>query len=75
MTIDKWFIGGSAREPERAGSSRLGILASREKRLGSFQAREPLRAEPSRSEPEPELLFLQPYSASTHIEWEWHIDQ
>ena len=53
MTIDKWSIGGSAREPERAGSARLGILASREKRLGSFQAREPLRAEPIRSEPEP----------------------
>ena len=43
MTINKWSIGGSAREParepERAGSARLGILASREKRLGSARSR------------------------------------
>ena len=57
MTIDKWSIGGSAREParepERAGSARYFSEPRKEARLGSFQAREPLRAEPSRSEPEP----------------------
>ena len=86
MTIDKWSIGGSAREParepERAGSARLGILASREKRLGSFQAREPLRAEPSRSEPEParepgELFFPALVPASflfpCTFQYLWHV--
>ena len=55
MTIDKWSIGGSAREParepERAGSARLGILASREKKLGSARSRLASRSELSRAEP------------------------
>ena len=55
MTIDKWSIGGSAREParepERAGSARLGILASREKRIGSARSRLASRE-----------FFFQPYS-------------
>ena len=57
MTIDKWSIGGSAREParepKRAGSARLGILASREKRLGSARSRLASRSEPSRAAPSP----------------------
>ena len=66
MTIDKWSIGGSAREPahesERAGSARLGILASREKRLGSARSRLASRAAPSPSRLASRELFFQPYA-------------
>ena len=61
MTIDKWSIGGSAREParepERAGSARLGILASREKRLGSARSRLASRSEPEPARAGRELFF------------------
>ena len=40
-------------EPARLGSARHFSEPRKEARLGSFQAREPLRAEPSHTEPEP----------------------
>ena len=39
------------------GSAQYFSEPRKEARLGSFQAREPLRAEPSRTEPEPRAFF------------------
>jgi hypothetical protein len=51
-SINSSFFQGS-RAGSRAGSARLATKTSSKKRLGSFEAREPLRAELSRSELEP----------------------
>jgi len=60
-----WPAMGPAREPQRAGSARLAILASQKAGLGSARSRLASRSEPSRAAPSPSRassreLFFQP---------------